>query len=121
MVSASRVAVSMLGGGGEAPKGGHFRPPEVVARPGSIFNPNPPSPCFLYGWPAMQAMEVIYDAVSKAMPTAVPACSGGDICALGWWGVRPGTGEPWGGGSPPPRGPGAAVPHDRAHSPLPSP
>ena len=36
-----------------------------------------PSPCFLYGWPAMQSIEVIYQAVSKAMPEAVPACSGG--------------------------------------------
>ena len=55
-------------GSGEAPNEGHFRPIEVVTRPGSMFHPLPPSPCFLYGWPAMQAMEVIYDAVSKAMP-----------------------------------------------------
>jgi N-methylhydantoinase B len=67
-VSASRIAISMLAGGGESPNEGHFRPIEVVARPGSIFHPNPPSPCFLYGWPAMQAMEVIYHAVSKGPP-----------------------------------------------------
>ncbi len=115
-VSASRIAITMLAGGGEAPNEGHFRPIEVVARPGSMFHPNPPSPCFLYGWPAMQAMEVIYDAVSKAMPTAVPACSGGDICALVWWGVREQTGEPWADGSPHPVGQGASVHGDGAHS-----
>ena len=87
-VSASRIAISMLAGSGQSPNEGHFRPIEVIARPGSMFHPQAPSPCFLYGWPAMQAMEVIYEAVSKAMPEAVPACSGGDICALVWWGVR---------------------------------
>jgi N-methylhydantoinase B len=115
-VSASRIAISMLAGGGQSPNEGHFRPIEVVARPGSMFHPNAPSPCFLYGWPAMQAMEVIYDAVSKAMPVAVPACSGGDICALVWWGVREDTGEPWADGSPHPVGQGASVHGDGAHS-----
>ena len=115
-VSASRVAISMLAGGGESPNEGHFRPIEVVARPGSMFHPNPPSPCFLYGWPALQAIEVIYDAVSKALPAAVPACSGGDICALVWWGVREETGEPWADGSPHPVGQGASVRGDGASS-----
>jgi N-methylhydantoinase B len=115
-VSASRIAISMLAGGGGAPNEGHFRPIEVVARPGSMFHPNPPSPCFLYGWPALQAMEVIYDAVSKALPSAVPSCSGGDICALVWWGVRADTGEPWADGSPHPVGLGASVHGDGANS-----
>ncbi len=90
-VSASRIAISMLAGNGESPNEGHFRPIEVVTRPGSMFHPLPPSPCFLYGWPAMQAIEAIYEAVAKAMPEAVPACSGGDICSLVWWGVREAT------------------------------
>jgi N-methylhydantoinase B len=106
-VSGSRIAISMLAGGGEAPNEGHFRPIEVVARPGSMFHPLSPSPCFLYAWPTFQAIEVIYDAVAKAMPQAVPACSGGDICSLVWWGVREQTGEPWADGSPHPVGQGA--------------
>jgi N-methylhydantoinase B len=117
-VSASRIAITMLAGSGESPNEGHFRPIEVTARPGSMFHPEAPSPCFLYGWPAMQSMEVIYDAVSKAMPTAVPACSGGDICALVWWGVREETGEPWADGSPHPVGQGASVHGDGANSLL---
>src|SRR5207244_2158004 len=52
-VSASRIAITMLAGGGEAPNEGHFRPLEVITRPGSMFHPLPPSPCFLYGWPAI--------------------------------------------------------------------
>jgi N-methylhydantoinase B len=115
-VSASRIAITMLAGGGEAPNEGHFRPLEVVARPGSMFHPDPPSPCFLYGWPALQAMEVVYHAVSKAMPDAVPACSGADICALVWWGVREATGEPWADGFPTPIGQGGNVQADGASS-----
>jgi N-methylhydantoinase B len=108
-VSASRVAISLLAGGGEWPNEGHFRPIEIVARPGSMFHPNPPSPCFLYAWPSFQAIETIYNAVSKAIPTAVPACSGGDIASLVWWGVREGTGEPWADGAPHPVGQGASA------------
>ncbi|MDE0306411.1 MAG: hydantoinase B/oxoprolinase family protein [Albidovulum sp.] len=113
-VSASRVAISMLAGGGEAPCEGHFRPIEVATRPGSMFHPSSPSPCFLYGWPALQSIEVIYNAISKAMPEAVPACSGGDLAALVWWGVREKTGEPWADGSPHPVGAGAHIGGDGA-------
>jgi len=115
-VSASRIAITMLAGGGEAPNEGHFRPLEVATRPGSMFHPLPPSPCFLYGWPAIQAMEVVYDAVSQAIPEAVPACSGGDINGIVWWGVREQTGEPWADGSPHPIGQGGHVRGDGASS-----
>src|SRR5204862_7077058 len=87
-VSASRVAIAMLAGGGEAPNEGHFRPVEVVTRPGTMFHPRHPAPCFLYGWAGDQAIEAIYQAISSAVPESVPACSGGDICALVWWGER---------------------------------
>src|SRR5918911_4491627 len=115
-VSASRIAITMLAGGGEPPNEGHFRPLEVVTRPGSLFHPLPPAPCYLYGWAGDQAMEVIYGAIAQAMPEAVPACSGGDICALVWWGRREGTGEPWTDGAPYPTGQGAHVRGDGASS-----
>ena len=106
----------MLAGSGESPNEGHFRPIEVVARPGSLFHPNPPSPCFLYGWPGGQSMEVVYQAISRVLPDIVPACSGGDICSLVWWGVRERTGEPWADGSPHPVGQGASARGDGASS-----
>src|SRR4051812_7767241 len=105
-VSATRVAISLLAGGGEWPNEGHFRPIEVVTRPGSMFHALAPTPCFLYAWPTFQAIETIYNAVAKALPDAVPACSGGDICSLVWWGNREATGEPWADGSPHPVGQG---------------
>jgi N-methylhydantoinase B len=115
-VSGSRIAITMLAGGGEAPNEGHFRPLEIVTRPGSLFDPIPPSPCFLYGWPTFQAMEAIYNAVAKAIPQGVPACSGGCIVALVWWGTSETTGEPWGDGSPHPVGQGASYASDGASS-----
>ena len=58
-VSATRVIMTMLAGGGEATNEGHFRPIQVDTRPGSMFHALSPSPCFLYGWPTIQAIEVI--------------------------------------------------------------
>jgi N-methylhydantoinase B len=108
-VSAARVIMTMLAGGGEAPNEGHFRPIEVIARPGSMFAAQKPQPCFLYGWPAMQATEAVLNAVAEAMPEAVCACSGGDLCAALWYGVREDTGQFWGDGSPHPVGQGAST------------
>jgi N-methylhydantoinase B len=105
-VSATRVAIAMLAGGGESPNEGHFRAIEVVTRPGSMFHALHPTPCFLYAWPTFQAIETIYNAIAKALPTAVPACSGGDIASLVWWGNREETGEPWADGAPHPVGQG---------------
>jgi N-methylhydantoinase B len=115
-VSATRVAISMLAGTGESPNEGCFRPLEVVVRPGSMFHPLPPSPCFLFAWPAFQAIEVIYKAIARAMPTAVPASSGGDIVGVVWWGIRRSTGEPWAEGGPNPIGHGAWAGGDGASS-----
>jgi N-methylhydantoinase B len=115
-VSASRVAISMLAGAGEPPNEGHFRPLEVVTRPGSLFHALPPAPCYLYGWASDQAMEVIYGAIAQAMPEAVPACSGGDICALVWWGRRAGSGDAWTDGAPYPIGQGGHARGDGANS-----
>ena len=117
-VSASRIALTMLAGGGEAPNEGHFRPIEIVTRPGTMFHPVSPAPCFLYAWPTFQAIEVIYRAISHALPEAVPACSGGDICALSWWGTREATDEPWVDGAPHPIGQGANHRADGASSLL---
>jgi N-methylhydantoinase B len=96
----------MLAGGGEAPNEGHFRAIEVVTRPGTLFHPLHPAPCFLYGWAGDQSIEAIYQAVGQAMPDVVPASSGGDICALVFWGEREATGEPWTDGGPHPIGQG---------------
>lgn len=105
-MSAARVAVTMLAGYGEPPHEGHFRPIQVVTKEGTIFHPVSPAPCFIYGWPALQAIEIIYRALAEAMPGLVPASSGGCIDACVWWGVRE-DGTPWMDGAPHPVGQGA--------------
>ena len=107
-VSAARVAFSMLAGSDEAPNEGFFIPIEVITKPGTMFHPVSPAPCFLYGWPAMQAMEVFYRALGSKFPDIVPASSGGCINAVCYWGVRDATNEPWVDGSPHPVGQGAS-------------
>jgi N-methylhydantoinase B len=113
-VSCTRVAISMLAGGGEWPNEGHFRPIEVVTRPGSLFHPLEPAPTFIGGWAAIGAIDTIYRAFGAAVPEVVPATSGGDICSLVWWGRR--AGEPWADGSPYPVGQGAHARGDGANA-----
>ena len=115
-VAGSRVAISMLAAAGDAPNEGHFRPIEVVTRPGSLFHPLPPAPTFVGGWATVGGIDAIYSAFGKALPTSVPASSGGDICALLWWGRRSASGEPWVDGSPRPVGQGASARGDGAHT-----
>jgi N-methylhydantoinase B len=115
-VAVSRVAIGMLAGSGESPNEGHFRPIRVITRPGTLFHPIAPAPTFIGSWSAFQAIETIYQAVAEAMPTAVTAGSGGDICSLVWWGQRTETGEPWADGSPHPVGQGAHAGGDGANA-----
>ena len=107
-VSTARVAMSMLAGSNEAPNEGFFRPIEVITKPGTLFHPLSPAPCFLYGWPALQAIEVFYKALGTKFPEKVPASSGGCINGIVWWGIRKKTGEPWADGAPHPVGQGAS-------------
>ncbi|PPR50281.1 MAG: Acetophenone carboxylase delta subunit [Alphaproteobacteria bacterium MarineAlpha5_Bin5] len=107
-VSTARVAMSMLAGSNEAPNEGFFRPIEVITKTGTLFHPVSPAPVFLYGWPALQAMEVFYRALGSKFPEKVPASSGGCINAIVWWGIREKNGEPWADGAPHPVGQGAS-------------
>ena len=107
-VSTARVAMSMLAGSNEAPNEGFFRPIEVITKSGTLFHPLSPAPCFLYGWPALQAIEVFYKALGTKFPEKVPASSGGCINGIVYWGQREKSGEPWADGSPHPVGQGAS-------------
>jgi N-methylhydantoinase B len=111
-MSASRCAIGMLSGASEAPHEGYFRPLEVVTRPGTMFHPLPPTPCFL-GWAGVEAIEVIYDAIASALPEAVPAWSGG-MTGIVSWGVRERTGIGWADGFVPSVGQGANIKGDGA-------
>lgn len=114
-VSGARVAIAMLAGGAqEIPNEGHFRPLEVVTRPGSMFHPVEPQPCYLYGWPIMSVMEAIYEALSTASEGVLPSGSAGDIAAVQYYGTFKGTFEQFFAGSALPVGQGASTKGDGA-------
>ena len=73
---------------------GNFRPLEVITKPGSLMEAEPPMPTFTL-WPALLAAEVVTKALAKGMPDIVPACSGGDVCDIMALGVDPRTGRAW--------------------------
>lgn len=93
-VSAARLAMMAFAMGQESANEGHFRAIEVRTRPGTLFHPRPPAPMFMYFWPAMIAVDLIHRALSDAMPKAIPAGNGGDLCVTSWWG-RTDVGSFW--------------------------
>jgi N-methylhydantoinase B len=93
-VSAARVALMMAAGSAhETPNEGHFRPLEIVTRPGSMFHPVEPQPCYLYGWPLMSAIEGIFQALSTATAGRLPSGGAGDTAAVQFYGHVSATGE----------------------------
>lgn len=92
-VSAARVCILALAGGPSEPNEGFFRPVEIITRPGSMFHPRSPAPCYLYGWAIMPAMEAIYRAFAQAAPELAPAGGAGDICHVAAVGRRPETSD----------------------------
>jgi N-methylhydantoinase B len=94
VVSAARVAMMTFAAGNQSVNEGHLRPIEVLTRPGTMFHPIPPSPIYMYYWPAMQAVDVIHRALAEAIPEAIPAGNGGDLGSFLPWGTDE-RGEFW--------------------------
>jgi N-methylhydantoinase B len=86
-VSAARLSLLCFAGRSGSVNDGHFRPIRVRTRPGTLFEPAPPKPIFMYYLPGVQAVDVIHRAIANALPDVVPAGSGGDLCATGFYGV----------------------------------
>lgn len=75
---------------------GFNRPIEVIAPQGSIFNATPKVPSFLCGDVASAIPELINKALAAVIPERVPACSGGHVIGVGFYGFDPKTGKYWG-------------------------
>ena len=93
-LSAARCALLSLAGGASDANEGYFRPLSLRTKPGTLFHPEPPAPIFLFGWPAIVAVDVIHRALADALPGRVPAGSGGDLCSFMMWG-HGADGELW--------------------------
>jgi N-methylhydantoinase B len=88
-VSFARLVVKMLTTPLYPANEGCFRALKVVAPEGSMFNPKPPAPVFLYGWAGDVLGELAFKALAEAAPERVVARSGGDLCASLWSGIHP--------------------------------
>ena len=111
-VSFARVVIGALADTLSQTNEGHFRPIKVITKPGTMYHPLPPSPCFMFGWGGLPIMEGLTMAIGEALPDLVPARSGACILAVIWWGNREKTGEPWAAGSWVPTGQGGSVFND---------
>ncbi len=94
-LSAARMAVKALTSPELPANEGSNRPITVIAPKGCVYNAGPSAPCFLCGNVASTILELINKAMYKVLPERVPACSGGDVCGVGFFGVDPGTGRHW--------------------------
>lgn len=88
-VAFSRLAVKRIMLPGFDANEGCFRPLQVIAPPGTIFNANPPAPVFQYGQHAAVMGELLMIALAQAMPERVVARSGGSECAFLFSGTDP--------------------------------
>ncbi|MCU1491534.1 MAG: N-methylhydantoinase [Acidimicrobiaceae bacterium] len=87
-----KVALKGLTSPYESANAGHSRPLTVKAEPGSLFHAVYPAPTFTQ-WTHIVAFELIYKALSAAMPEQVSASSGGDMPGFMMVGIHPETGQ----------------------------
>ncbi|WP_135822186.1 hydantoinase B/oxoprolinase family protein [Halostella litorea] len=71
---------------------GQYEPLTLEVPKGNLFNPEYPAPTFTL-WTAFLAVDVIYEALAKAVPERVSASSGGDLCDIMLFGEDPETGR----------------------------
>jgi N-methylhydantoinase B len=94
-LSAARMAVKALTSPELPANEGSNRPIKVIAPKGCVYNAGPTAPCFLCGNVVSTILELINKALYKVLPERIPACSGGDVCGNGFFGIDPKTGRHW--------------------------
>ncbi len=94
-LSAARVAVKALTSPKLPANEGFNRPIKVIVPEGCVYNAGPTAPCFLCGNVASTILELINKALWEVIPDKIPACSGGDVCGGGFFGMDPRTGKQW--------------------------
>ncbi len=95
-ISNSRLMTKLLTAPFTPAHEGTFRPLDVIAPYGCIFNVDSNvAPTMLYGWPTDASIELMYKILAPVFPDRLPACSGGDLGALMRYGWYPGTRKFW--------------------------
>ncbi len=83
-VSYMRCAMVTLAGLAVGVNEGHFRAFEIKTRPGSVFEPLPPAPMFLYPLPGAVMVSLVQKALADALPEVVPADAGAHGVVMTW-------------------------------------
>jgi N-methylhydantoinase B len=94
-LSAARVAVKALTSPKLPANEGFNRPISVIVPKGCVYNAGPTAPSFLCGNVASTILELVNKALWQIITDKIPACSGGDVCGGGFFGVDPLTGKQW--------------------------
>ena len=76
----------------ETSNAGQYAPLSVHAPEGNLFNAAYPAPTFTI-WTGIVSIDVVYEALAKAMPDRIPASSGGDLNDVMLFGEDPDTGR----------------------------
>lgn len=111
-ISAIRLVMKMVVAPHYDANEGFFRPLKVNIPEGSVLNPRPPAPVFLYGWSAITIGEAMFKAFAEVAPGRSVARSGGDMGGLLFSGLSPEDGSFFAGGADECVGQGASIDED---------
>jgi N-methylhydantoinase B len=94
-LSSTRGAIKALTAPESPANEGSFRPVKVVIPENSVYAAGAMAPSFMYFQINIQIVELLNKALNKVLPDKIPACSGGDACGAGYYGINPTTGKYW--------------------------
>jgi N-methylhydantoinase B len=94
-MSSARGAVKALTNPESPANEGCFRPIKIIIPEHSVYSACATAPSFLYFQINIHIIELLNKALYKVLSGKIPACSGGDTCGTGYYGVNPGTGKYW--------------------------
>jgi N-methylhydantoinase B len=92
MVAAQMVFMNITDATGSA-NAGHFRPLELLTRPGSVFDPLPPAAFATYYEVEIRLYDLIWRCLAPHLGDRLPAGSFGSICGTFIGGPHPDTGR----------------------------
>jgi N-methylhydantoinase B len=115
LVSGVRTVFKAITGPDEPATDGWFRPLEIIAPAGSIFNATRPAPVAAYFEATEMASDLVWHALAAAFPQRLTAGSFVSVCSTSLALTHPETGEPALLVEPQPGGWGASASADGEH------
>jgi N-methylhydantoinase B len=92
MIAAQMVFMNITGAGGSA-NAGHFKPLEVLTRPGSVFDASPPAAFATYYEVEIRLYDLIWRCLAPHLGERLPAGSFASVCGTFIGGPHPDTGR----------------------------